>query len=293
MKKRIEMMNRLLAGLVLMAFLFVSCNANYAPSFKDSITDAQMKPVVSKVIDGQMKYIKDYLDDDLRERIDGMTKGSDLVGKDIVELTLEETGGRDYLDFCYAMNATQASDSPDAVLETAKSLLSKQDYEDLCARASDLTKSLEAKGMEMVAKGIPLDQQEAFYKDLKILITRAIVLLAAGIVYAAMPGVIFWGKVSAAAAISIGAGLVAISVMSIYEYCRFGSGDESEKEFDEWFKDVISIPKADFALTVSITTIAEAMELGPVPTGIIICVFAVYNVTNLVRKMMKTYNFDA
>lgn len=35
------------------------------------------------------------------------------------------------------------------------------------------------------------------------------------------------------------------------------------------------------------------MGCGPVVTGIIICVFAIYNIVDMVRSMLKTYNFDA
>ena len=147
-----------------------------------------------------------------------------------------------------------------------------------------------AKGDE-IARAIPLNQQAAFYRDLKTLVTRAIVLLTAGIVYACMPTVIFWGKISAACAISVGAGLVAISIMSLYEYFRFGTGEG--QSFEDWFKGLIEVPKADFALTTAITAVAQAMGAGPVVTGIIICVFALYNIVDLARTMLKTYNFNA
>ena len=79
--------------------------------------------------------------------------------------------------------------------------------------------------------------------------------------------------------------------MSLYEYFRFGAGEG--QSFEEWFKELIKIPQADFALTASITAIAEAMGAGPVVTGIIICLFGLYNVVDLARTMLKTYNFGA
>ena len=99
------------------------------------------------------------------------------------------------------------------------------------------------------------------------------------------------GAEVAACAISVGAGLVAISIMSLYEYFRFGTGEG--KTFEDWFKDLLKIPQADFALTATVTSITEAMGVSPVVTGIIICVFALYNVVDLVRAMIKTYNFEA
>lgn len=276
---------------VLLLAAMVSCNAAYLPSFKASITDSEMKPAVAKVIDAQMNYIKDYLDDDIKAQIDGgSSKGGPLSGADIVELTVNEQGGRDYLDFCYAVDLSQASLDVDPVMSTAQSVLSAKEYERLRSQADELEASMTAKGIEF-AKGLPLNQQEAFYKDLKVLVTRSVVLLVAGIVYAAVPNLVFWGKISAAAAISVGAGLVAISVMSLYEYYKYGTGEGMD--FETWFKDLIKIPQADFALTTTVTAMAEALGMGPVVTGIILCVFAVYNIVGLVRSMLKTYNFDA
>ncbi len=270
----------------------VACNMNFTPSFKSSISDEEMKPAVAKVIDAQMNCIKDSLDDDLRESIDnGVAKGSGpMTGAQIVELTMMESGGKDYLDFCYAMDVSQATLDTDPVMSTAQCVLSVSEYERLNSQVNELEKNMTEKGM-IYAKGLPLDQQEAFYKDLKVLVTRAIVLLVAGIVYACVPKLVFWGKISAAAAIAIGAGLVALSVMSLYEYYQYGL--EEGMTFEQWFKDLIKIPQADFALTTTVTTMAEAMGMGPVVTGIIICVYGIYNVTGLVRSMMDTYNFDA
>ena len=281
--------NDIIVGIVLVAF--IGCNASFVPSFKNSISDSEMRTRVSRVIDAQLETIKDELDDDLKEGIDGLqSRGSGDKGSQIVELTLDEASGRDYLDFCYAIDYTQTSGDVDAVMDTARSVLPAKDYNELVERTHEVERSIMAKGNE-IARDIPLNQQAAFYKDLKILVTRAIVLLVAGVVYACIPTVVFWGKVSAACAISVGAGLVAISIMSLYEYYRFGTGEG--ETFEDWFKGLLKIPQADFALTTVVTSITEAMGVSPVVTGIIICVFALYNIVDLARAMIKTYNFDA
>ena len=163
-------------------------------------------------------------------------------------------------------------------------------YAELLETTEEVEREINLKGEE-IARAIPLNQQAAFYKDLKTLVTRSIVLLVAGVVYACIPDVVFWGKISAACAIAVGAGLVAITIMSIYEYYRFGAGEG--QDFEEWFKQLIEIPKADFALTTAITAMADALGMGPVVTGIIICIYGLYDVADLARKMLKTYNFDA
>jgi len=291
MKRRIRYLLNEAVALLLLAAL-VACNVNYRPSFKESITDAGLRSRVSRVIDTQMENIKEYLDEDLRTQIEegSARAAAGLGGSEIVDLTLKESGGRDYLDFCYAVDLSNGSEDLDGVMDTARSVLPAETYAELVDRTEEVSRSLNLKGEEM-ARAIPLNQQAAFYRDLKILVTRAIVLLVAGVVYACIPDLVFWGKVSAACAISVGAGLVAISIMSLYEYFRFGAGEG--QSFEEWFKELIKIPQADFALTASITAISEAMGAGPVVTGIIICLFGLYNVVDLARTMLKTYNFGA
>ena len=275
---------------LLVLVCFVACNANFRPSFKQSITDSSLRSRMSRVIDAQLETVKDYLDEDLQARIDGTSRGGRMSGSEIVDVTMKESGGRDYLDFCYAVDMSTTTGDVDAVMDTARCILPDSEYQELVQLTQEVEREITIKGEEM-ARASPLDQQAAFYKDLKTLVVRAIVLLAAGIVYACMPTVIFWGKISAACAISVGAGLVAITIMSLYEYFRFGTGEGMS--FEDWFKDLIKIPQADFALTTAITTVAEAMGCGPVVTGIIICVFALYNIVDMVRTMLKTYNFDA
>lgn len=277
--------------LILLACL-VACNMQFTPSFKDSISDTQMKSTVAKAIDAQLEYIKEYLDDDLKESIDnGNSKGSGaMTGEQIVARTMEEEGGKDYLDFCYAMDLSQSNLDTEPIMSTAQNILTAEEYERLNAQVNDLEKSLTEKGISY-SKSLPVEQQKQFFKDLKVLVTRAVVLLVAGIVYACVPKLVFWGKVSAAAAIAIGAGLVALSVMSLYEYFKYGL--EEDMTFEQWFTELIKIPQADFALTTTVTSMSEAMGIGPVVTGIIICVFGVYNVAGLVRDMIDTYNFDA
>ena len=287
--KRNKLLNQAICMLVLLCF--VACNANYKPSFKQSITDSSLRSRVSRVIDAQLDNVKDYLDEDLRTSIEESSRGTGrMSGSEIVDKTLSESGGRDYLDFCYAVDLAQTTNDVEDVMDTARCLLPEEKYNELVELAGDVEREINLKGEE-IARAIPLNQQAAFYKDLKTLVVRAIVLLTAGIVYACMPAVVFWGKISAACAISVGAGLVAISIMSLYEYFRFGTGEN--QSFEDWFKELIEIPKADFALTTAITAVAEALGAGPVVSGIIICVFALYNIVDLARAMLKTYNFDA
>ena len=66
--KRNNLLNQAICMLVLLCF--VACNANYKPSYKQSITDSSLRSRVSRVIDAQLDNVKDYLDEDLRASID-------------------------------------------------------------------------------------------------------------------------------------------------------------------------------------------------------------------------------
>ncbi|NLA92030.1 MAG: hypothetical protein GX842_01135 [Spirochaetales bacterium] len=129
-------------------------------------------------------------------------------------------------------------------------------------------------------------------RDLQKLVTKTLVLMVAGIVYACIPNVIFWGKITAAAAISVAAGIVATSVMSIYRYYKYDS-ESLSSSFQDWLVDVTTEPAASFAVATSMITVGKTMSSGPVVTGLIIIVFSIYQVMDLVKPMLKKYNFNA
>ncbi len=114
-------------------------------------------------------------------------------------------------------------------------------------------------------------------------------LFTAGVVYACIPKLVFWGKVSAATAIAVATGVVASSVMSIWRYYQFGGA--ADQAFGEWLTSVTTEPELSYALAASVMAVGNSLKRGPVVTGIIICVFALYNVVDMVKPMLSTYNF--
>ena len=271
-----------------------SCNLNILPNNKQRYSDSTIKTVVSKAIDSEMEYIKPNLEPELQAKIDNSTKGKPLSGKQIVDLILDEKSGHDYVEFCFAVEESTVSNNSEYVVDSAKNLLSEREYADLEIQINEAEKKMTIMADEF-AKGLPADQQHAFYKDLKSLVTRSIVLLTAGIVYMAIPDIVLWGKISAAAAISIGAGLVSLSIMTIYEKYKFKDSDNSkeDKTFKEWLEELIAVPKADFAITTSVTAIATCISESPIVKGIVIIVFACTNALEMVLTMLKKYNFNA
>ncbi len=292
-KKQSQLVNSIVSLILLYAVLFTACSCNMGGAdTRSSWTSSTVKSVVSEAIDREMEFVKPNLDPDLQANIDnGGTKGSRMSGRQIVDLTEREQGGSGYIDFCYTVNMDGSADSR-TVMENARPLMSETQFSQLETQAAEIEKAF-ASAAESYSKALPESQKEAFYKDLKSLVTRTVVLLTAGIVYAVIPDVILWGKVSAAAAISIGAGLVALTIMTIYEKYKFGmSQEEQKRSIKDWVDQLIQVPMADFALTTTAGTLATVFAEGPVVKGITICVFAFTNCLETVSMMMQKYNFN-
>jgi len=281
-----EFLNAVVAVILLGAI--TACTAGIETV--NSWENGTVKNVVSESIDREMEYVKPNLEPDLQARIDGAAKGTPLTGREIVDLTIEENSG-DYIDFCYTVNCNGSNDS-EAVLQSARVVLPEDRYLQLREEAKNIEKAIGEKG-EIIAKDLPESQKEAFYKDLKALVTRTVVLVAAGIVYICIPDLVLWGKISAAAAISVAAGFVAYATMTIYEKYRFGiSKTDKTKTTNDWVKEFLSVPQADFALTSVAASMAAMIADGPVVKGITILVFAATNALDTWNAMMKKYDMS-
>lgn len=290
-----QFMTSLISSLVLVSF--IGCDLSLITEGKSSYLDENVTTVVSKVIDEQMEFVKPNLEPDLQAELENTKGSSTLSGNEIITLTLTEDSGEDYIDFCYNVQESTFSGTSENVLESARNVMTEQQYLDLTLRVEEAEKKLEDWG-ESYVKGLPADQQHDFYKDLKTLVTRTTVLLTAGIVYAVMPKAVFWGKVSAASAISVGAGLVALTAMTIYEKYKFNDEesasllpDGDKVTIEDWLKELVKEPKADFALTTAVVSLATTLKQGPVVTGIMICVFGILQATDLISAMLKKYDF--
>ena len=143
---------------------------------------------------------------------------------------------------------------------------------------------------EDIARGLAPSQRVEFWKDMQKLVTRTLVLFTAGVVYACIPTVVFWGKIAAASAIAVATGIVASTVMSIWRYYQFGGS--LDDTFAEWIAEVSTEPETSYAMAASMMALGTTMKRGPVVTGLIICVFALYNVIDMVKPMLKKYNFS-
>lgn len=271
-----------LVGLVLLV-CFAGCSiGNLALRRKETLSPKELAKGLSPMIESQKGIVSQFLDlgFDFEER----------AGEEIVAKALGEEKGREYMEFCYEVNrASTRTGGPDGVVEKARALLPEAEYDGLKAKADEVSARIRSKGLE-IAKGLPPSQREAFARDLENLLVKSIVLLTAGVVYAFMPKVLLWGKVAAAAGISIAAGAVAVTVMSIYDYYQFGG--DPDQSFKDWLKKVASVPQAEYAIATSVLATATALNQGPVVSGIALCVFGVFKALDMLRPMLQLYNFD-
>lgn len=271
--------------LVMLVIPLSGCSLGWEAQTKAKITDKELFPTVARIIDEQKDVVWQYLEEDISRSL----SAGGHTGSDIVQSTLSEEQGRQYLEFCYAVNDVGSEDQAQKVVEFARTLVSAEEMAALEQKLSE-NRSLMLSEAEHFARALSPSQRAPFWKDMQKLLTRSIVLFTAGVVYACIPTVVFWGKISAATAIAIASGVVASTVMSIWRYYQFGG--ELDASFNEWLISVTTEPEISFALASSMIAVGTTLKRGFVVTGIVICVFALYNVIDMVKPMLKKYNFN-
>ena len=116
----------------------------------------------------------------------------------VAEKALGE-GSQEYLEFCIAASEAESVDS---ILEAASGLAPESELD----KVRDAVSDLEAEAKLIFASDTKIltpEQEEDFYDDLTNLVITSAVLLTAAIVYWAVPDVILWGKITAAAAVAV------------------------------------------------------------------------------------------
>ncbi|MFA5699520.1 MAG: hypothetical protein WC954_07285 [Sphaerochaeta sp.] len=280
-------MKRWLNGMlvVLLIIPISGCTMGLEMKKKAEITQEQVLNGVAQILDAQKETVWPYVSEDLEV----ITRTVIPSSAEIVQNTLTEELGLEYLEFCYVVGSGETQEDLDLVVAYANTLLDEEGQEEL-ARALIEVKEILLSDASDLARRLAPSQRVAFWKDMQKLVTRTLVLFTAGIVYACIPTMVFWGKITAAAAIAVATGIVSETVMSIWRYYQFG-GDVDEA-FGEWLKGVTTEPELSFALTASVMAVGNTLKRGPVVTGILICVFAIYNIIDVIKPMLKQYNFN-
>lgn len=281
MKKRWKgWMNTLVA--ILLTIPLSGCDSAVSEAVSSKVSDEELLPKVAAMIDAELPVIRDYVGDDL----DATRALQSVTGEEVVRQTLREEKGRDYLEFTYGVGQSESEEDGQRLLQQSRQLLTQEAYQELEGRIAEQTKALREEG-EMIARDLAPSMQKAFYKDLQTVVVKSVVLLTAGAVYACIPHAVWWGKIAAAAAVAVAAGVVAASIMSLYRYYRFGG--EKSQAFGEWLSSVTTEPKSAYLVASSMISIGSTLKRSPVLTGIIICVFGLYGIVDDVKPLVAKY----
>lgn len=281
------------ALLFALVFSFVGCSMDAGLSSISGYSASLVKTKVASVIDEEMDTIKPHLDSDVQGEIDN-AKAFSRTGAEIVDLTCLEVNGEDYVDLCYEVDLSSSSYNYSDVVDVSRRVLTDEQFELLEKRIEETEKAIHDT-FDPMAKDIPLSQQEDFFSDLEAFVVRSVVLLAASAVYAYIPDTVLWGKVTAAAAVAVGAGLVAMIAMEVYRDIN-GIGPSlhlgPEASFQDWLTELVKTPQADYALTTAVTSVATSLGMSPTSTSICLAVFGIFNSTDMIRALGAKYDFN-
>lgn len=280
MERMQDFFNRSIALLLIAATLFVSCSM---PSTgPGSVDPRELVSTAGRLIDEHLDLVREAISSEIPEDEDI----TELTGYDIASRALEEDMGEEYLDFCIK---TDRFESVDEVLEAAAPLAPSEELDkirlDMERYEARLFRELESK-----ARVLTPAQEEEFFESLKSLVIKTAVLLTAAVVYAFVPDMMFWGKVSAAAAVAIAAGILSTTFISIVEYYKLDM--EVGESFQSWLEDVTTEPSASWALAAAMINLGISLDRSPVLTSLILGVFAIFNIVDEVKTMLE-FNFDA
>ena len=267
---------------VILTFVLSGCSLAIDRTLNEKVSDEKLISSIAKIVDEQLDVVSPFFEDTSR----GLDLSS-VTGEEVVTSALKEESGRDYLRFNYSI-AVEDNKSLEDIAGQAKSLLPEEEAYKIDERLNT-TRSIIKKDISEMSRSVPPSQQVAFQKDLRKLVTRSFVLFSAGIVYSCMPKTMFWGKVSAASAISVATGVLSCTVLSLYQYYKYGG--EAQKAFAQWVNEITKEPQVSYALAASMISVGKTMKRSPIVTGIMICVFSLYQVIDMVKPMLKKYNY--
>ena len=282
MKKKRVFLEKLTASVLILSML-----ASCTPSLSGPSEDRREKMVSqgARVIDEEYDFVRGVLIETEEFSEEDFASYGILDGETVVRGLLEG-GDEDLLSFLCATS----DGGVDGVLSTAKSLLPEKEYGELEKKAKEIEERAGAWG-DRVSRSLAPAQKDEFYKDLKSMVVKTVVLLTASIVYAMIPKVMFWGKVSAAAAVSVAAGVVASGFVSMVEW-----SDEdlknTDKNFSAWLEEITVEPFTDWALAQGVLNAQMAATNNPVTSALVLGVFALYHIGDDAKTLMKKYNWE-
>lgn len=281
----LKTVNAFLVGVLCLMTLF-SCTLE--ASAVHAVSQSERSSRVARMIDQQLTMmmssdVADILTPEQVAAYDSFKQSvADADGRTIVSRMLEEEKGEDYLNLSYTL---LTSDDVNQIISSARPLVPQGEYEQLKAEVEKIEENA-ARHYRIVSRAMSTEQQAKVYKELQGLVVKAVVLLTAAVVYAIIPNVMVWGKVSAACVASVCAGILASGIMTVVGYARYG---ESEEDFDfpSWLKSVYDDSFAQWAIASSVIATTAAAGKSPVMTSLILVAFALYNVFDEASAMYK------
>ena len=269
----------LLLLIFMTAYLLLGCTLE-AQSNK-TVSRALVKGIVQDAIDSELDKVLPELEKEnpgISRQLQGYSS------REIVAKSLSEENGEEYLDFTYSV---LTADDSDEVVNKAKALLPEEEYnkllEDIHAEEMKNKAIFEAR-----SKYLTREEQIEFYDELQDLIVKTIVLLTAALVYAFIPKVMLWGKVSAACAISIAAGIVAGGIMSFVSYYQLE--EDSMESFEEWMTNIFDDSYSHWAIATGMLVTASAISTSPVAQAVILGTFALFGVFKEAGPLLRKYD---
>ena len=139
------------------------CDTAVSEAAGSRVTE-EMMPKVAQMVDAQLPTIREYAGDEFEENgskaLDGVT------GEEVVQGTLTEEHGREYIAFAYQVDESETREDADKVVDSAKDLLSKEDFAQLEDQITEQKELMLREAAEQ-AKDIAPSLKPAFYKDLQ------------------------------------------------------------------------------------------------------------------------------
>ncbi len=282
--KKATLINRVVGWASIILMLFSSCSPALAS--KTEVRKSVLMSESARMIDEYYEEVRSVLISEGEYTEEEIASYGTLTGEEITRELAEEEDGEKYLEFLYQANY---ADNAEDVITAAGEFLSDEQMEELREKATEIETHFAEEG-ERIARALNPGDKEEFYKDLRSLTVKSVVLLTAAIVYAVIPKVVFWGKISAATAVSIAAGVVASTIITIIEWSDKDL-QHDENAFKDWLDNVTSEPVAAWALASGVITTQTAAGTTPVVAALILAVFAIYQITDSTKKILKNYNW--
>lgn len=273
---------RIIAGFMILVLIASCAMDNSGPG----------KPDRSLIMSESSRMIDLHLSDVLRvleennELGDSLSYQGTITGEVVARGLLEMENGEEYMDFLYYTDQFQ---SVDEVLAAASSLVSESELAGIRTEAD----RIEARLLELAdieTRALNETQKADFYKDLRKMVIKSVVLLTAALVYAAIPNTVLWGKVTAATAVSIAAGIVASAFMRIIETKNSDSA-AANQTFSDWIKELSTEPTVSWAIAAGVINTGKSLGYSPVTTSIILAIFAIYGIKDDLKPILEKYNF--